>query len=237
MQFRNMHDKSALLEYGDIVSKLLALDLDQLRDVLAPHYSNTGRKAKNQPELFRALILMQDLRIPPNKLIHKLQHNFVLRSACGFLKSELPGIASLYDFMERITGKETSPCVRKRRRKPAKDIGTGKKMPLKRPNITARIKDRIVAGRRFSDPLARILNKILSLVVTQSKNLGLLGEALDISGDGTCILTGASHYGKKACGCKTQGIYDCDCPRKFSDPRASWGWDSHKGCYYYGYSD
>jgi hypothetical protein len=66
--------------------------------------------------------------------------------------------------------------------------------------------------------------------------LGLLRASLAVSGDGTCIETGASSYGKKSYGCKDRGIYDCKCPRKFSDPSASWGWDSHYERYFYGYT-
>ena len=31
-------------------------------------------------------------------------------------------------------------------------------------------------------------------------------------------------------------IYRCTCARNYSDPLASWGWDSHKEQYFYGYS-
>lgn len=62
--------------------------------------------------------------------------------------------------------------------------------------------------------------------------MGLIPENVDVSGDGTCIDTGASHYGRKICGCKD---FKCSCPRRFSDPNATWGWDSHNACYFYGY--
>jgi hypothetical protein len=45
-----------------------------------------------------------------------------------------------------------------------------------------------------------------------------------------------SPYGRKTCDCRKNGVYDCDCPRRFSDPNASWGWDSHNERYFYGYT-
>jgi len=66
--------------------------------------------------------------------------------------------------------------------------------------------------------------------------MGLIPQTVDISGDGTCIETGASHYGKKVCDCMKNRIFKCDCPRKFSDPNATWGWDSHNEHYFYGYT-
>jgi hypothetical protein len=32
------------------------------------------------------------------------------------------------------------------------------------------------------------------------------------------------------------GVKVCDCKRRFSDPEASWGWDSYRNEYYYGFS-
>jgi hypothetical protein len=58
-----------------------------------------------------------------------------------------------------------------------------------------------------------------------SANKGLLGDTskLTVAADGTCVATGASSYGVKACECRKKGIYDCKCDRRFSDPNASWG--------------
>ncbi|TCO77359.1 hypothetical protein, partial [Marinisporobacter balticus] len=40
------------------ISKLYCLDLDILGEILKPHYSNTGRPATLQPEIFRSFCLM-----------------------------------------------------------------------------------------------------------------------------------------------------------------------------------
>jgi hypothetical protein len=63
--------------------------------------------------------------------------------------------------------------------------------------------------------------------------MGLVPHNVNISGDGTCVETGASPFGRKTCDCNS---FSCDCPRRFSDPNASWGWDSHNERYFYGYT-
>ncbi|SDG56098.1 hypothetical protein [Desulfosporosinus hippei] len=44
--------------YGSVVEKVYVLNLDPLKDVIVPLYSSIGRPAQNQPELFRALVVM-----------------------------------------------------------------------------------------------------------------------------------------------------------------------------------
>ena len=230
------YDREQLIEYQDSIEKLWIFNLDPLKDIMADRYSNTGRPAEYQPELFRTYILMQDLDIPINMWVDKLKTNFTLRTICGFYKSEIPSIATFYSFVERITGPETKPQVRKFIRKPKNKLKQGEKLPPKHPNITQKLKGKLLKGHRFNDPVADILNEILSLSVRQSIELELVKTSLNVSGDGTCIPTGASHYGKKLCECKSNGCYNCDCPRKFSDPTATWGWDSHNEKFYYGYT-
>ena len=60
-------------------------------------------------------------------------------------------------------------------------------------------------------------------------------KTLDIAGDGTCIKTKASPVGRRVCNCKDNGVFNCSCGRRFSDPNAAWGWDSSKEVYFYGY--
>ena len=43
------------------ISKLNILNLDSLEEIIEPYYSNQGRPAINQPEIFRSFILMLDL--------------------------------------------------------------------------------------------------------------------------------------------------------------------------------
>lgn len=66
--------------------------------------------------------------------------------------------------------------------------------------------------------------------------MGLLGDPnkFSVAADGTPFYSGASHYGIKVCDCKSKGIYDCKCPRRYSDPDATQGWDSYREQWFYG---
>lgn len=46
--------------------------------------------------------------------------------------------------------------------------------------------------------------------------------------------TGAGSSGVKVCNCREKGIYRCDCPRRYSDPDATRGWDSHREEHFFG---
>ena len=227
----------ALLEYETEISKLYILNLDGLKNVIAPLYSHTGRPSNYQPEIFRSFILMNHLGYTPDNWVFKLKNNFVLRTICGFASCEIPALASYYDFINRIIKLDERPRLKKKKRKPSKKIGKGNKLPPKRPGIVARLVGKILDGRRLECRPELILQRIFADVcVKASANLGLVNQTISISGDGTCIKTGASSFGVKTCECGKSGNYHCDCPRKFSDPNATWGWDSHKEQWFYGYT-
>ncbi|MEI7961883.1 MAG: transposase, partial [archaeon] len=228
---------SALFEYETEISKLYILDLDPLKGILAPLYSITGRPSKNQPQLFRSFILMNHMHYTLDKWLIKLQNNFVLRTICGFTFDTLPSLASYYDLINRIIKLDERPRHKAKKRKPKKKVGKGVKLPPKRPGIVARLASKIIGGRRLNFRPEIVLQKIFADVcVKRSLELGLLNQTLSVSGDGTCIKTGASSYGVKTCDCNSIGNYHCDCNRKFSDPNATWGWDSHKEQWFYGYT-
>jgi len=175
---------------------------------------------------------MNDLRFSLDKWLPKLAKNRVLQSACGF-SGKLPGIASYYDFMNRIIKLDEKPRVKPKKRKPEKKYGKNK-MPHRRQGIVQKLVDRILKGRRFNRRPERLLQEVFAKVCVQpSINLGLVPSTVSVSGDGTCIETGASPFGRKTCNCND---FFCDCPRRFSDPNATWGWDSHNEHYFYGYT-
>ena len=222
----------ALWEYQNSLSKLYILNLDPLLTLVAPLYSTTGRPSINQPEIFRSLILMNDLGFPLNKWITKLAQNPVLKIACGF-QGELPGIASYYDFINRIIKLDEKSRHKPKKRKPQKKHGK-QKMPPKHPGIVQKLVDQILSGRRLNNRPERLLQEIFAKVSVQpSIDMGIVPNIVSISGDGTCIATGAASFGRRTCKCND---FFCDCPRKFSDPNATWGWDSHNERYFYGYT-
>ena len=175
---------------------------------------------------------MNDLGFSLDEWAVKLSNNHVLQIACGF-RGNLPGVASYYDFISRLIKLEEKPRVKPKKRKPKKKYGK-QKMPNKRQGIVQKLVDRILKGRRFDNRPERLLQEIFAKVCVQpSIDLGLVPSVVSVSGDGTCIKTGASPYGRRTCKCAD---FFCDCPRRFSDPNASWGWDSHNEHYFYGYT-
>jgi hypothetical protein len=222
----------AVCEYKDEISKLYLLDLDVLKPIISPLCSHTGR-TENQPEIFRSFVLMSSLKMCPDNWVVKLRNNAVLRAICSF-GDKMPNVASYYDFINRIYQLDDRPCLRTPESKPAKKYAKGEKMPPKHPEIVGKLVEKIIEGRRFDNRPELTLQEIFARVaVDKSIEMGLVPQNVDISGDGTCIDTGASHYGVKTCECND---FKCSCPRRFSDPHATWGWDSHNALYFYGYT-
>lgn len=227
-------DPLLLFDHETEISKLFILNLDVLRDVIASLYSYTGRPSECQPEIFRACVLMNHLKLGPEPFVEKLKVSPILRIICGFPADSIPAAASFYDFINRIVKLDERPKLKKKKRKPTKKLGKNVKIPPKHPGAVGKLVDRIKVGRRFRRRPELVLQKIFAEVcVKRSIDLGLVKRNLDIAGDGTCIETGASHYGVKVCNCES---FRCDCLRKFSDPNAAWGWDSHNERYFYGYT-
>ena len=227
-------DPQRVFEYQDVISKLYVLNLDKLQKIMLPLYSDIGRPAELQPEIFRSFIAMPELDFTLDNWLEKLKNNEVLRVAIGVTEDSIPSASSHYDFINRIIDIDERPKIRLKKRKPTEKLGKNTKMPNKNPGVVQRLVDKILCGRRFNFHPGRHLQKIFSDVcVASSRDLGIIPDEVDVSGDGTCIQTGASHYGRKICDCPE---FQCDCPRKFSDPNATWGWDSHNERYFYGYT-
>jgi hypothetical protein len=135
--------------------------------------------------------------------------------------------------MSRIVKLNEKPRVKPKMRKSKKKYGKNK-MPHKRKGIVQMLVDRILKGCRFNYRPERLLQEIFAKVCVQpSIDLGLVPNSVKVSGDGTCISTAASPYGRKICNCSD---FFCDCHRRFSDPNATCGWDSHNERHFYGYT-
>jgi hypothetical protein len=230
----SQNDACRVLEYEDVISKLYILKTDKLLKVMLPLYSPIGRPAELQPEIFRSFVAMSELGFTLDNWLVKLKNNEVLRTAVGVSEETIPSASSHYDFINRIIDMDEKPKIRLKKRKPSKKLGKNVKLPNKQPGIVQRLVDKILCGRRFNLRPERQLQKIFADVcVASSRELGIIPDEIDVSGDGTCIETGAYHYGVKICECKD---FKCDCPRRFSDPNATWGWDSHNERWFYGYT-
>jgi len=228
-------DPQRVKEYEGVISKLYILPTDKLLKVMKPLYSAIGRPAELQAEIFRSFVAMSEMGFTLDNWIEKLKNNEVLRTAVGVSEENIPCASSHYDFINRIIDMDERPKIRLKKRKPSKKIGKNVKLPEQsKPGIVQRLVDKILCGRRFNVRPERHLQQIFADVcVATSRELGIIPDEIDASGDGTCIETGASHYGVKICECKD---FKCSCPRRFSDPNATWGWDSHNERWFYGYT-
>lgn len=229
------------------ISKLYCLDLDILEEILKPYYSNTGRPATLQPEIFRSFSLMLfEKETSITKWVNKLHADDLFATCIGCTSDNIPSLGAHYDFMSRLWLSDLSSDRSKLKKtysykkKPSKtkSPGKNKKLPNKRPGIVRKVVDFVYNGRSFERRAEKLLQEIFTLVaVKPSFDLNLIQqENLTIAGDGTCVHCHSSYYGTKVCNCRENNIYDCKCDRKLSDIDATWGWDSHENRWFYGYT-
>lgn len=168
-----------------------------------------------------------------------LVHSPFLRNLAGFFKTPIPSIGTYYNFIRRLCPISTPSTALLQYKKPKPRDKQGHETHRPHPGIVAKLVNRLINqpnNPATSNP-EYFLNLLLKLLcVNTSAQKGLLGnlKALSIAGDGSKLKTGASHLGVKICTCKSKGIYRCDCPRRLSDPAASWGWDNQDETYVYG---
>lgn len=238
-------DRERVAELQESISKLYLLNLDPLYPIIKPLYSNTGRPAKNQLGIIRSLILMldQDEHDIP-KWAAKVASDRLLCAICGFEFGDTPAFSSYYDLTKRLwqASHEVQVARKKKLRsfyaKPRKKLKAGKKyVPPKHNGVVKKFASLAIRDKLPENRPEIVLQKFLArCVVDTSLKMGILGDPkkFSIANDGTPYYSGASHYGVKVCDCKSKGIFDCKCPRRYSDPDATWGWDSYREQWFYG---
>ena len=238
LSFLPEHEKE-IRYYADILEKVYVLDLDRVLTLVLDRYSYTGRPAKNQPEIFRALVVMSHLKEGITPFVERLRALPVLATVCGFNADCVPGVGTFYDFLNRFwLGDEPPKVLREPQRKKSKKPKSGEKLPEEEPSRVTMLVNKVLDGHSFKGPEV-LLQKILTeCAVKPSLNLGLCGDSrkLVFAGDGTPLETGSSPLGKKICSCRDQGIYYCSCPRLYTGPTANWGWDSYHERWFYGHT-
>lgn len=219
-------------------------DLSKVADIVGYRYSsNIGTPARNPVDMFRSLLLMETLRDRSiDAWVDKMRSTPIFAILSGFLPDNVPGVGTFYDFINRLWLSSSAHLARKvrkpRQHKPKKGKKKGDKSPLKRPGAVKRLVDRYIEHPPdFQSRPHDLFQKIFKecFVVPSAKH-GILGNmnTFSVAGDGTSARTGASCYGKLICDCRKNRIFKCACHRKFSDPDATWGWDSYREKYYYG---
>lgn len=232
---------------SDSWNKLTSMNLDPVGDFLAPFYSDTGKPAIHQPQILRSLVLMLDRKFTSlTNWVAELQSDDLLAMLIGCSPRHLPPLGSYFDFIDRLwlQNPEYEKLGRgdlfpaDKNKKPSSRPGKGKKLPNRHPGITKKVADYALSERGFPFHYEKALQQLFSIAaIVPSLELGLIyPDNLTVSGDGTCVHSHANPYGHRVCKCSDQGITGCMCPRHFSDPDASWGWDSDLNAYYYGHT-
>lgn len=226
-----------------IRKRLELLQLDPAIRFLSKRYSEIGRPAVNQPQIIRSFILLfllfRDGRAPLSltKWVEMLNGDKLLAALIGSSIGSSPPLGSYYDFMDRLwlapqsdrySRNKTFPS-NKNKSRPKKPKGKGQKASEKNPAITRMLGDRFIAGKDGHLNFQAFLQEFFFIVaVYPSMKSGLIpNEPITVSGDGTALHTHASPYGK------SRGNPDA---LHWSDPDASWGWDSDLDKYYFGYT-
>lgn len=234
--------------------KLRLFDTDAAMRFLAPFYSHTGRPASNQPQILRSFILFfllisMNLTAPSlTSWVKRLKSDRVLASLVGCPLYSLPPLGSYYDFMDRLwTAPDHSLYKRDKllspdwnHKKPDKPKGKHQKASENRLSITSSIVSRILNGKDIPFNFEARLQKLFyAVAVLPSLKCALIpGAPLTLSGDGTSVHTHSNpngHILPRPDHTLSPQEYT-SLPRHYSDPDASWGWDSDLDSYYFGYT-
>lgn len=237
-------EKSRVVSMDKPLSKLYLLDLDNLLPVIKHLYSDTGRPASNQQGIIRSLILMlASDEHSITKWAKKAAADRLLCAACGFEFGKAPSYSSYYDFIKRLWRSSHTHHIKRKLKpksfysKPRKKLKAGQKLAPKHSGVVKKLVSLTIRGKLREERPEKIFQEFLArCIVDTSAKIGILGDPgkLSIAMDGSCYNSGASHFGVKVCDCRSKGIYDCKCPRRYSDPDARWGWDSYHEEYFYG---
>ncbi|RKI35840.1 hypothetical protein D7V86_24530 [bacterium D16-51] len=233
--------------------KLLNLNLDPLTGYIHRFYSNGGRPAKKQAQILRSLILFVLLfNKTPAKTSLTLWVTEVLPNSTALTiligctcTQELPPLGSYYDFMNRFWMGSRDHYSRhallpkgRNGKKPDKTLGADGKLEDGGTVSCRDIVSDIMAGLPASDNPEAALQTIFTLLaVLPSVRLGLVdAKNLTLSGDGTAVVSHSSPYGRHLSSCSKTCPYRDGCSRHYSDPDATWGWDSGNETWFFGHT-
>lgn len=125
-----------ILFYADILEKVYILDLDKILSLVLDCYSFTGRPARHQPEMFRALVVLIHCKESITSFVKRLKADPVLAVTCGFEPGSTPGVGNFYDLLDRFwLGQEPAKVLREPETKQDKKLKKGEKLPEKYPGL------------------------------------------------------------------------------------------------------
>jgi hypothetical protein len=209
----------AIKRYETAFSKMYSMNLDSIREDFLPLFSIIGRPSNQQPEVLRSFVLMSHFKhMGLEDWLRYAKSSQIACALVGVTPDTFPGESTHRDFISRLWQLNNAGKLRRVAKKPRTKHGK-EKIPPKHPGVIKYLADKAMSGEVFKQIPERLLQAVFTKVaLVPSAVMGLLGDTnkLIISGDGTCVTSNASHYGKRICECTVS----CSCPRKFSDPDA-----------------
>lgn len=226
--------KTAFRAYRQAEAIVRIANLDVFAPLLAPLYAPIGRPARDPIPLLRSLVLMCHLGESSfTKWTHRLEREPILALLSGLDPDRLPGVATFYDLIRRISQTAPSHSVIMRSLQRPKGVKKGKKAPPKRSGAVRRVIRRL--RRHPPRPPFPRWQTLLKAIVEESQRRGLLGPKgrPAVAVDGSPLVSGANGRGHRVCGCKKED--PCTHPyRRYADPNARIGWDSYRNRHFYG---
>jgi len=245
----------------DRVLALVLVDLEPARPLLQVLYCDRkgGRAPRDPVAMLRSLLLMVLCGSTSiNRWAARLKGEPELCILSGFCPQDRPpGVGTFYDFLHRLLDGvyqrrcdhhgRASQRVQGRRfvrhlrqEKEAQKEKTQAQLAQSHQGKVGLLVDKALGAREQGLPqdLEQRLQEILMrCAVCPSAAAGLLGELgrLVVASDGTAIESHANGDGHAGCSCRKEGLSECSCPRLYADPEATWGYDSHRERYYFGY--
>jgi len=230
--------------YSELVFWAASIDLSKTASVMCSSYSSKtkGRKPRDPADMLRSLLLMTKLGFKVDNWVRSLRTMPIYAILSGFTTSDTPGVGTFYDFFRRLwnaSSPHKTDRTKRQLRKPRKKGKKNVKQQPRNPMITDKLVSRILRNNKIHyspkehDALQQLFQ---TMFVLPSAENGLLGDtkSFRVIGDGSPVITGARSFGKFLCDCRKSGNWKCSCKRQFSDPDATWGWDSYREKYYYG---
>ena len=224
----------------DIIVKFWYLDLSETDTIMAPFYPSSGKPASRFPSaLLRSYLLSIALQIPSiTKWCELLRITPLYAILSGFPVDDTPGVGTFYDFFNRLWQSDKNNYINQikyKKVKPKKGKKTGDKTPCNTNSAASKL---LPFLQRFQLPNTNPFYLIFRLYKEQfldtSISKGLISPSnLSLAGDGSPVVTARMERSKRICNCPKGS--SCNCKRKFSQPDCSWGWDSSREKYFYGY--
>lgn len=202
----------------DIIDRFWNLDLSFTDEFMKDKYSKFGPKPRVPSCMQRSYLLSIAFKVTSiTNWVAQLKLNPLYAFLSGFEFGDTPGVGTFYDFFNRLWDSEynnLSPHVRptKSKVKKPKSIETTTVAELlpELENTSFNINEQ---------PFASLFQLYNDGFLQQSISKGLIiPDSLALAGDGTPVVTSRRERKHRICDCVSNGIYNCDCDRYFSQP-------------------